>query len=66
MEMQDYILWVIIGLWVSFKRNWYEKYDGGVEAPPGFIFITMSVLLGPIALLIAFVREMVFKKWDNN
>jgi hypothetical protein len=62
--IQNIILWIIIGVWVSYKRNWYDKY--GYDDPPSGVYIAMSILLGPLALFIAFFREMVFRKWDNE
>ena len=59
--IQNVIIWIIIGVWVAYKRNWYDKFE--YVDPPVYVF--MSVALGPIALLIAFFSEMVFKKWDN-
>lgn len=61
--IQNIIIWIIIGVWVAYKRNWYDKQE--YEDPPAGVYIFMSAVLGPIALLIAFFREMVFKKWDN-
>jgi uncharacterized membrane protein len=62
--IQNIIIWIIIGVWVSYKRDWYDKQE--YEEPPSLVYILMSVVLGPVALLIAFFREMVFKKWDNE
>ena len=61
--IQNIIIWIIIGIWVAYKRNWYDEYRN--DDPPSGVFIIFSVCLGPIALLIAFFREMVFKKWKN-
>lgn len=60
------ILWIVLGLWISFKRNWYfvppESNDSSWEQIP----IWGNILFCPIALLIALCRQFIFNKWDNE
>jgi ABC-type glycerol-3-phosphate transport system permease component len=56
------ILWVIVGFWIAYKRNWYE-YAGRDDQ--NFI-IWMTVIFAPISLIIAFFSVMIIGKWQNN
>jgi hypothetical protein len=59
------ILWVIVGFWVAYKRDWYSSYSGHDE-PPASVIILLCVIFAPLSLIIAFFREMVIGKWKNN
>lgn len=57
------IIWLFIGLWICFKRDWYSK--GKYEYPePTFICI-FSVIVMPLNLIIVFIIEFCNRKWDN-
>ena len=53
------ILYIIIGLWICFKRDWYKHYidQGGV--------CTAAVIFMPINLLIVFFKEFLINKWNS-
>ena len=59
------ILWVILGFWIAYKRDWYSSYSGS-EDPPASVIILICVVFAPASLIIAFFREMVIGKWKNN
>jgi hypothetical protein len=60
------ILWVILGFWISYKRNWYEIFKGDDDDWTQFIVICIVVAAAPLCLIIAFVREMLLDNWNNN
>lgn len=55
------ILWVIVGFWIAYKRNWY-KYAGDDQR----FIIWATVIFAPISLIIAFFSVMVIGKWQND
>lgn len=65
MILQNVVIWLIIGLWVAFKRNWYIHYQNDDEMPQ-IIICGATIVFGPISLVIAIIKEMGFKKWDNG
>jgi TRAP-type C4-dicarboxylate transport system permease small subunit len=59
------ILWVIVGCWISYKRNWYADFANDEEWPQGVV-IGIVIMSAPLCLIIAFFKEMVFDSWNNN
>jgi hypothetical protein len=59
------ILWVIIGFWVAYKRKWYIKQKNDPDLPQE-LAIFLAVVLAPLFLIGAFVREMLIDDWNNN
>lgn len=59
------ILWVIVGSWVAYKRNWYESYKNSEETPQ-FLLILVTIIGAPVALAIAIFEEMVLDSWNNT
>ncbi|HND46750.1 MAG TPA: hypothetical protein PLC61_10190 [Chitinophagales bacterium] len=60
------LLWIIIGLWINYKRNWYKDFHENTEGiSPGFA-CTVSFVFAPINLLIVLYEEFINKDWDNN
>lgn len=57
------ILYIALGLWIAFKRNWYEYQADDTEGQ--FWLSLISVVLMPINLIIVFVREFIIAEWDN-
>lgn len=55
------ILWVIVGFWIAYKRNWYE-YAGDDQK----FIIWVTVIFAPISLIIAFFSVMIIGKWQND
>ena len=59
------ILWVIVGVWISFKRKWYFKQKNDPDLPQELAII-LAVVLAPLFLIGAFVREMLIDDWNNK
>lgn len=55
-------LYVIIGVWVCYKRKWYS-YLTSDERGPAIIF---GIALMPFNFLIAFAKEFLWRDWDNG
>ena len=62
------IIWVIIGFWISFKRDWYKPNNYTSNGVNDWqIFVTaMNVIFMPVALLIAILRIFIISKWDEK
>lgn len=58
-------LWVILGFWISYKRKWYVKQKNDPDIPQE-LAITLAVVLAPLFLIGAFVKEMLIDDWNNN
>lgn len=55
------ILWVITGVWISFKRDWYDcEYNAKDERE---IAIALNIMFAPIALIIALFRVFFVNGW---
>lgn len=55
------LLWLIVGLFVAFKRGWYKA--AGDDAGWGVFF---SIVFAPLNLIITFIRVYCVAKWDNT
>lgn len=59
------ILYILIGLWITYKRNWYKSSilnsDGDI-----FTFNLFAVLLMPFNLIIVILREFIIREWNND
>jgi hypothetical protein len=58
-------LWVILGFWISYKRKWYVKQKNDPDIPQE-LAITLAVVLAPLFLIGAFVKEMLIDDWNND
>ena len=57
------VLYILLGLWVCNKRDWYEAYDnfdGGQT-----LIIILATIFAPLNFLIVFIREFTLRKWRN-
>lgn len=59
------IIWVITGVFISFKRNWYTHISYNTKSDRNFL-CTMNIIFAPIALVIAMYKEFLFDKWNNE
>ena len=60
------IIWLFVGLFICYKRDWYTNGNDISDGEfPSEVLCFVSVVLTPISLFIAFVREMVLDKWNN-
>jgi hypothetical protein len=52
--------WLLIGYFISVKRNWYaDNKDKQVLVAVNFIF-------SPLALVVAFVKVFIIGEWKND
>ena len=65
MEVIQFIfIWVVIGVWISYKRNWYiylsfDNFDSK-------FICACNIIFAPIALIIAFFDVFIKKPWKNT
>lgn len=53
--------WLVIGIWISYKRNWYSSEDDfGFES----LAIFANVIFAPISIIIVILREIVLRNWN--
>jgi len=59
------VLWIIIGLWISYKRNWYQDYkdlNDGDKAGA----IVANIVLMPLLLLRTIFFEYLNDDWEKS
>ncbi len=54
------ILWIIIGIWICYKRQWYY------QANNNFGFCVLAVLLTPLNIIWTIIDIYCVSKWNNN
>ena len=54
-------IYVVIGVWISYKRNWYKHRSK--EMAENSIFF--NIIFSPICLILAGFNEFVLKTWKN-
>lgn len=59
-------LWFIIGFFVAYKRDWYAHLKGGPEEVSPIFARNITILFGPISLIIAITKEVLVDKWNNT
>lgn len=58
------ILWVILGLFICYKRDWYPEKDYN-DMPSG-VRITFATVLAPLNFIVVFTQMFFLNKWDNE
>lgn len=58
------ILWVNLGFFLAYKRNWYPEKSN--DDMPSSVRITFSVVLAPLNFLVIFVQVFLINKWNNE
>jgi hypothetical protein len=58
------LLWVITGIWISFKRNWYK--DFGYETDGQGFCIALNLLFAPIVLVFTLCSRLFIEPWEKN
>ncbi len=56
------IIWILLGLWICEKREWYKHIEKDFQSTACCIAIVFS----PLNLIFVLIREFVVHKWDNN
>ena len=66
MELTIFIMsifiWIVVGLWINHKRNWYNGEDTDTRE----LSCAFNLILAPIALIIVFFKEFLINPWNNN
>lgn len=57
-------IWVVVGLWINHKREWYTNSGWNKDKITDLRFT--NILLAPFALILAFFKEFLIKPWNNN
>lgn len=57
------ILWIFIGLWISYKRSWYNNASIYFNVKQEYLGIIGNVLFAPIILVIVFIKQFIIRKW---
>ncbi len=61
--IETLIIWVIVGFFINYKRNWYSHLNNGSDAD---FLQWINVLFAPIALLIAIYSVFIKGTWKNE
>jgi hypothetical protein len=56
-------IWVVVGLWINHKRNWY-KHE--IDKDTREISCAFNIILAPIALIIVFLKVFLINPWNND
>ena len=59
-------IWVVVGLWINHKREWYRGYDFYYGEDDRKLYCVMNIILSPLSLIIAFFKEFLIKPWNND
>ena len=61
--MSIILLWVIVGTWISYKRNWYKGFDynNGYGTP-----VIFNIVFAPISLIITLCSRLFYEPWQKN
>ncbi len=60
------IIWLFVGLFICYKRNWYKDTSEINDEIPIQIICLVNIILTPLSLFIAFIREMIIDEWNNT
>lgn len=58
------LLWIIVGVWISYKRNWYKDFD--YEDDVHVFCIGLNILFSPIALVFVLCSRLFIEPWEQN
>lgn len=63
--VQEIFIWVVVGVWISYKRNWYKDniYSNQDERN---ICIGVNIIFAPIALVIALFDIFIKGSWKKD
>lgn len=53
------ILWIIVGVWICWKRDWYWDWEMSQ------LLCVIVIILAPINLLLTIFSEYILEKWKN-
>jgi len=52
-------LYLIIGLWLSYKREWYKHDEDQV------LSMLFAIAFMPLNFITIIIRELILRKWNN-
>lgn len=56
------LLWIILGVFISYKANWYEDNDNYFKEP----VIMVTIILAPFVFAWDIFNRMFLQKWHKN
>jgi hypothetical protein len=63
MFIEHIIIWVALGFFICYKRNWYVE-EGTDDLPPGLI-CGIAIVAMPLNLAIVFTKIFFINKWEK-
>lgn len=64
MVLQDYIIWIALGLYICYKREWYVDQCDYDQSTQAFVCLMATVFM-PINFAIIFVKLFFINKWPK-
>jgi hypothetical protein len=56
-------IWIVIGLWINHKRNWYKFI---IDSDDRKAVCSLVIIFAPISLIIVFFKEFLINPWNND
>lgn len=56
-------IWVIVGLFICYKRKWYVEDNDSTEQMFECLFATV---LAPFNLVLTFIKYYLIQEWENK
>jgi hypothetical protein len=64
-EIQTIFIWVVVGTWICYKRNWYKDAGEFIsDDTPNFV-CCVTIIFAPIALVIALFDVFIKNSWKK-
>lgn len=57
-------IWIVIGLFICYKRNWYVENSS--EDVPKELMCFIAIVVMPINFLIVFFKIFLINKWSDE
>lgn len=57
------ILWIIVGCWICYKRNWYQYYS---SLDDQVVNCSFGILFAPANLVIVFFKIFILNGWPDK
>lgn len=64
MILEHYIIWIALGFFICYKRNWYKHNDP--EGMPHELICFFAIVGTPLNFLVVFFRTFFLDKWNND
>lgn len=56
------IIWIVLGLFICYKRNWYQDYTN--SGTPEYTICCIATIFAPLNFCIVFLRLFFINKWN--